>query len=105
MNPLFNAISGQAPQNGPAQIAQQFQQFKAQFSGNPQQMVQQLLASGRMTQAQYNQLAQSRLLLICLDTQLYFELFLACRAHKHQHSAGGVVGFVECQVVATSWAR
>ena len=58
MNPLLNMMGGQAPQNGPAQIAQQFQQFKAQFSGNPQQMVQQLLASGRMTQAQYNQLAQ-----------------------------------------------
>lgn len=58
MNPLFNAMGGQAPQNGPAQIAQQFQQFKAQFSGNPQQMVQQLISSGKMSQAQYNQLAQ-----------------------------------------------
>ena len=39
-------------------MLKQFQQFKAQFSGNPQQMVQQLLSSGKMSQAQYNQLAQ-----------------------------------------------
>lgn len=58
MNPLFNAMGGQAPQGGPNQMLKQFQQFKAQFSGNPQQMVQQLLSSGKMSQAQYNQLAQ-----------------------------------------------
>lgn len=58
MNPLFNAMGGQAPQNGPAQLAQQFQQFRTNFSGDPRQMTQNLISSGRMTQAQYNQLAQ-----------------------------------------------
>ena len=67
MNPLFNMMGRQAPQGGPAQIAQQFQQFKSQFSGNPRQMVQQLISSGKMSQAQYNQLAQ-------LANQLYPEL-------------------------------
>lgn len=58
MNPLFNMMSGQAPQNNMGQLLQNFERFKAQFQGNPQQMVQQLISSGRMSQAQYNQLAQ-----------------------------------------------
>lgn len=37
---------------------QRFNQFKSTFSGNPQQRVQELLNSGQMTQAQFNQLAQ-----------------------------------------------
>ena len=58
MNPLFNMMGGQPPQNNMGQMLQQFQQFKSQFSGNPQQMVQQLISSGKMSQAQFNQLAQ-----------------------------------------------
>ena len=59
MNPLFNSMGGQMPQmNNGGQLLKNFEQFKAQFSGNPQQMVQQLLASGRMTQAQFDQLAK-----------------------------------------------
>lgn len=58
MNPLFNMMGGQMPQNNMGQLLKNFEQFKAQFSGNPQQMVQQLLSSGKMSQAQYNQLAQ-----------------------------------------------
>lgn len=34
----------------------QFNQFKNSVQGNPQQQVQQLLQSGRMSQEQYNQL-------------------------------------------------
>ena len=64
MNPLFNMMGGQMPQNNMGQLLKNFEQFKAQFSGNPQQMVQQLLSSGKMSQAQYNQLAQ-------LANQLY----------------------------------
>lgn len=64
MNPLFNMMGGQAPQNDAAQIAQKFQQFRTNFSGDPRQMVQNLLNSGKMSQAQYNQLAQ-------LANQLY----------------------------------
>ena len=58
MNPLFNSMGGQMPQNNMGQLLKNFEQFKAQFNGNPQQMVQQLIASGKMSQAQYNQLAQ-----------------------------------------------
>ena len=67
MNPLFNSMGGQAPQNNMGQLLKNFEQFKAQFSGNPQQMVQQLISSGKMSQAQYNQLAQ-------LANQLYPKL-------------------------------
>lgn len=62
-NPLFKLLGGQqAPQQMPGpfgnlmNMAQQFQQFKANFRGNPQQEVQRLLDSGQMTQQQYNQL-------------------------------------------------
>ena len=57
-NPLFQALSGQMP--GPMgqfqRIMQQFQQFKAGFQGDPQQEVQKLLQSGKMSQQQLNQL-------------------------------------------------
>ena len=45
--------------NNPAQFMQQFQAYAKQFQQNgqnPQQIVQQLLNSGKMTQAQFNQL-------------------------------------------------
>lgn len=57
-NPLFQALGGQMP--GPMgqfqRMMQQFQQFKAGFQGNPQQEVQKLLQSGKMSQQQLNQL-------------------------------------------------
>lgn len=37
-------------------MIQQFQQFKANFQGNPREQVQRLLNSGQMTQQQYNYL-------------------------------------------------
>ena len=40
----------------PIQMIQQFNQFRASFQGDPQQEVQKLLQSGRMNQAQLNQL-------------------------------------------------
>ena len=40
-------------------LIQRFQQFRQTFTGNPQQQVQQLLNSGRITQAQYNQAVQT----------------------------------------------
>ena len=67
MNPLFNSMGGQMPQNNMGQLLKNFEQFKSQFSGNPQQMVQQLISSGKMSQAQYNRLAQ-------LANQLYPKL-------------------------------
>ena len=57
-NPLFQAFGGQMP--GPMgqfqRMMQQFQQFKAGFQGDPQQEVQKLLQSGKMSQQQLNQL-------------------------------------------------
>lgn len=37
-------------------MAQKFKEFKNSFKGNPQEEVQKLLNSGKMSQAQYNQL-------------------------------------------------
>lgn len=51
MNPLY----GQMNQNN---ILQRFQQFQKMFKGDPQKQVQELLNSGRVSQAQYNQAVQ-----------------------------------------------
>ena len=48
---LFNSL-GQG--NNIMNTIQRFQQFKQQFQGNPQQQVQQMLSSGKITQEQYN---------------------------------------------------
>ena len=55
-NPLFGMMQGQAPMNG---MIQRFQQFQQMFRGDPKQQVQQLLNSGRVSQAQYNQAVQT----------------------------------------------
>lgn len=56
-NPLFQALgSGVNPQF--QNLMQRFQQFKSTFQGDPQQEVQKMLQSGRITQQQLNQ-AQS----------------------------------------------
>lgn len=61
-NPLFNALGGNMPMNNPmgnfTNMMTQFQQFKNNFQGNPQQEVMRLMSSGQMSQAQYNQLRQ-----------------------------------------------
>lgn len=54
---LFNSL-GNAQQPTQNNIIQRFQQFKQNFTGNPQQQVQQLLNSGRVSQQQYNQAVQ-----------------------------------------------
>lgn len=56
-NPLFN-ILGTSQFGNMANLVQQFQQFKNTFQGDPQQQVQQLLNSGRITQQQYDQAVQ-----------------------------------------------
>lgn len=53
---LFNALNGS--QKGPMNIVQQFMQFKKNFKGNPQQQIQQMLNSGKVSQAQYNAAVQ-----------------------------------------------
>jgi hypothetical protein len=54
-NSLYNQLGNQAPMNP---TLQRFLEFKKTFNGNPQQMVQNLLNSGKITQAQVNQYAQ-----------------------------------------------
>lgn len=55
MNPLYNQLQGNPPMNP---MLQQFMQFKRSFNGNPQQAVQELINSGRISQSQVNQYAQ-----------------------------------------------
>lgn len=54
-NPLFGMFGNQAPAN---QMMQKFMQFQQMFRGDPKQQVQQMLNSGKVSQAQYNQAAQ-----------------------------------------------
>lgn len=56
-NPLYDSMKRQ-PMGGMNDMIRQFQQFRASFQGDPKAQVQQLLNSGQMTQAQYNQLSQ-----------------------------------------------
>lgn len=61
-NPLMQFMGGGAPSGLPvplgnmAQILQQFQQFRAFFKGDPKQQVEMLRKSGKMSDAQYQQL-------------------------------------------------
>ena len=54
-NPLYNALGG-APQSN---LAQRFQAFVSQMQGqDPQALINQLVSSGRVSQAQLNQAQQ-----------------------------------------------
>ena len=58
-NPLFNALGGgrmPGPMGQFQQMMQQFQQFRANFQGDPKKEVEKLLQSGQMSQQQLNQL-------------------------------------------------
>lgn len=59
-NPFFNALGGaQGPQGGPMNMMQAFQQFMQQNQGkNPNEMIQQLLSSGKLNQQQLDQAQQ-----------------------------------------------
>lgn len=55
-NPLFHALNGN--QNANTQnIVREFENFRRGFRGDARQIVQNMLNSGQMTQAQFNQLA------------------------------------------------
>lgn len=56
-NPLFN-LFGNGQFGNMANLVKQFQQFKSTFQGNPQQQIQQLLNSGKISQQQYDQAVQ-----------------------------------------------
>ena len=51
-NPFFGIMGG----GGRPNMMQQFQQFRANFQGDPKTEVQKLLQSGKMSQNQLNQL-------------------------------------------------
>ena len=56
MNPLFQQINSQpSPQNA---FMNRLNAFKKSFSGDPQQAIQQMLNSGRISQQQYNEAVQ-----------------------------------------------
>lgn len=52
MNNLYNSFG---PQNN---FVAQFNNFKKSFTGNPRDQIQQMLNSGKISQAQYNQAVQ-----------------------------------------------
>lgn len=52
-SPLFNQLNPM-PQNN---IIQQFMEFKKTFTGDPKQMVQNMLNTGKISQSQLNQYA------------------------------------------------
>lgn len=56
-NPLFGMFGnmGNNPLNA---LMQRFQQFSQMFKGDPRQQIQQMMNSGRVSQAQYNQAVQ-----------------------------------------------
>ena len=53
-NPLFDQFGNK----GGNDFISQFNKFKKSFSGNPQQMIQQMLNSGKITQDQLNSAMQ-----------------------------------------------
>lgn len=57
MNPFYDEQMEKMNKGGNDFISQ-FNQFKKNFSGNPQQMIQQMLNSGKITQDQLNQAMQ-----------------------------------------------
>ena len=60
MSSLFNEFQqSNAPNGQMNNFINQFNQFRSMFSGNPEQQVKQLLSSGKMSQEQFNQFAQT----------------------------------------------
>lgn len=55
-NQLYNQMMGGGNQQN--NFLQRFNQFRQNFSGNPQQQIQRMLNSGQITQEQYNRAVQ-----------------------------------------------
>lgn len=55
MTPLYNMMNQNNPYNN---FMKQFNEFKKTVNGNPQEQIQQLLNSGKISQAQYNAAVQ-----------------------------------------------
>ena len=59
MNPFYPGNNTQNPIiTNFSKYIQQFQNFRSAFQGDPKQKVQELLASGEMSQSQYDQYSQ-----------------------------------------------
>lgn len=60
MSSLFNEFQQINTPNGQMNnFINQFNNFRSMFNGNPEQQVKQLLSSGKMSQEQFNQFAQT----------------------------------------------
>lgn len=62
MNSLFNDLQSTPSAQPLGQMSNfltQFNQFRSNFVGNPEQQVKQLISSGRMSQQQFEQIAQT----------------------------------------------
>jgi len=57
-NPIYQQMGQQFNGHNVSGLMQRFQQFKQTFTGDPRAQVQQLLNSGRVTQAQFNNAVQ-----------------------------------------------
>lgn len=57
-NPIFDMLGSSSQVGDSLQLINQFIQFKNSFRGNPQEEVQRLLNSGKISQAQYNDAVQ-----------------------------------------------
>ena len=55
MTPLYNMMNQNNPYNN---FMKQFNEFKKTVNGNPQDQIQQLLNSGKISQSQYNAAVQ-----------------------------------------------
>lgn len=53
-NPLYDQMSKEQPS-----MLQQFAQFKQNFRGNPQQIIQQMMQSGKISQEQFDKAVQT----------------------------------------------
>lgn len=57
-NPLYHAMGQGSPMGNLGNFIQRLNMLKQNFSGDPQQRIQQLLNSGKVTQDQYNRAVQ-----------------------------------------------
>ena len=56
-NPLFSALGGQQ-MNPTAQLVAEAKRLQQTMNGNPKQMVEELMRSGKMSQSQFDNYAQ-----------------------------------------------
>ena len=57
-NPIYEELNKKSGINQSSDFLTRFNQFKKSFTGNPQEQVQELLRSGKVSQAQYNRAVQ-----------------------------------------------